>query len=96
MLLIPLVENAFKHGGFHEGLMSIKIQIQANTQELDFLVENPIRRAENDNPGKGIGLENLRKRLDLVYGSDYTLESEPDEGWYRARLQIRNLKNIHA
>jgi two-component system LytT family sensor kinase len=95
MLLIPLVENAFKHGGFHDGLMTIHIQIKANTQQLDFIIENTIRQAENENSGKGIGLENLRKRLDLVYGEEYNLESGPHEGWYHAMLHINNLKKIH-
>jgi len=71
MLLIPLVENAFKHGGFHDGLMTIQIHIKSNKEELYFFIENTIRQAENENSGKGIGLENLRKRLDLVYGEDY-------------------------
>ena len=95
MLLIPLVENAFKHGGLHDGKMPIRIQIKANTHELHFLIENTIRQSENDNSGKGIGLENLRKRLDLVYGRDYKLECLPDRNWYHAMLQITNLKKIH-
>jgi len=95
MLLIPLVENAFKHGGFHDGLMAIRIQIKANTQELRFFIENTIRQSENENTGKGIGLENLRKRLDLVYGADYRLECEIDDNWYRANLHITDLKKIN-
>jgi len=95
MLLIPLIENAFKHGGFHDSLMTIQIQIEANTRELDFFIENTIHHVENENSGKGIGLENLRKRLDLVYGEDYSLECGPHEGWYHARLHIKNLKKIH-
>ena len=95
MLLIPLVENAFKHGGFHDGQMAIRIQIKANTMELHFFIENTIRLTENKNSQKGIGLENLRKRLDLVYGDNYRLECGTDEDWYRARLHITNLKKLN-
>ena len=95
MLLIPLVENAFKHGGSHEGLMTIRIQISADPRELFFLIENTLNQAENGKTGKGIGLENLQKRLDLVYGGDYLLEYGPVGDWYRARLHITNLNRIH-
>jgi sensor histidine kinase YesM len=97
LLLIPLVENAFKHGGLHEGGMSVQIEIRAAENMLEFYVENTIHPAqqERNENSNGIGLDNLRKRLDLVYKGSYKLVAGPREGKYRAELKITNLNKIH-
>lgn len=78
MLFIPLVENAFKHG---IGLVTepvISIGIQADGDDrVSIIVENrynPLVRYQ-ENRTQGIGLSNLRKRLDLVYPGDYDLHT---------------------
>ena len=78
MLFIPLVENAFKHG---IGLVPepvITIGIRANGDDrVSIIVENkynPLVRYQ-ENRTQGIGLSNLRKRLDLVYPGDYDLNT---------------------
>jgi sensor histidine kinase YesM len=78
MLFIPLVENAFKHG---IGLVTdpiITIGIHANgDNRVSIIVENkynPLVRYQ-ENRTQGIGLTNLRKRLELVYPGDYDLHT---------------------
>ena len=78
MLFIPLVENAFKHG---IGLVAepiITIDIHAlGDHRIGITVENkynPLVRYQETRP-QGIGLSNLRKRLDLVYPGDYDLQT---------------------
>jgi len=95
MLLMPLVENAFKHGGVHDGQMVVYIDIESKANTLNFRIENTIHPAGDNRNENGIGLENLRKRLDLIYKADYRLECGPAEGSYRAELNITNLKRIH-
>ena len=78
MLFIPLVENAFKHG---IGLVSepvITIGIRANgDNRVCIVVENKYnpRTRYQESRTQGIGLSNLRKRLDLVYPGDYDLRT---------------------
>jgi sensor histidine kinase YesM len=97
MLLIPLVENAFKHGGTQDGQMDVRIEMETSDNTLHFMIENtlhPADREKNEN-GSGIGLVNLRKRLDLVYRNSYHLDTGPEEVTYRAVLYISNLRKIH-
>jgi LytS/YehU family sensor histidine kinase len=94
MLLIPLVENAFKHGGLQDGQLSVRIRMETTDNTLTFLIENSIH-AESGRNERGIGLENLRKRLELIYKDSYRLDYGPVEKRYRAELKITNLKKIH-
>lgn len=95
MLLIPLVENAFKHGGLKEGKMSVQIRMEATQRTLKFFIENTMHTVENGRTESGIGLENLKKRLGLIYGDSYSLIHGPSAGIYRAELNITNLNKIH-
>lgn len=95
MLLIPLVENAFKHGGMQEGQLAVRIRTETTGNSLKFLIENTIHPSEKGKTEGGIGLENLRKRLDLVYRQSYTLSFGPVDKVYRAELNITNLNRIH-
>ena len=82
LLLIPFIENAFKHGASKEiNKAWIRIHIQVEREELLFMLENSIPEGEKPltHARSGIGLENVSKRLDLLFGEDYTLNiSEAD------------------
>lgn len=72
MLIVPLVENAFKHGihSIKESFISIKIQ--ADTQHILIEVANSYHpKSEADKSGHGIGLKQLKTRLDLIYPGKY-------------------------
>lgn len=95
MLLIPFVENAFKHGEIVNGYLQIHIDIRLQKSSLDFRIDNSIRiQDEIENP-KGLGLENFRKRLDLNYENNYKLENSIKGNWYTASLQIPALNKIN-
>lgn len=94
MLLIPFVENAFKHGGLVKGYLRIRIDIEVKDLMLNFTIKNSIVSEEKVDKDNGIGLENFRKRLDLIYKENYTLENSVTEGWYIAHLTIPNLNLI--
>jgi two-component system, LytTR family, sensor kinase len=90
MLMIPFVENAFKHG---VGLVQspvIDIQATITAQRLLFLVKNkitPETPAEKDG-SSGIGLQNVRRRLELLYPEAHRLEVREEGGWYVVRLEL--------
>ncbi len=89
MLLIPFVENAFKHGSIFEGFLRIEIKVAVAKNRLDFSIRNTFKKQENGNGG--IGLENLKKRLELHYKGNYELETKKEGKWYQAELIINNL-----
>ena len=95
MLLIPIVENAFKHGDLVNDYLSIEIKMQVEGTELDFRIRNSILHTDKGDTDKGLGLDNFRKRLDLNYRGNYKLEKWISDGWHHARLLIPDLNAIH-
>lgn len=91
MILITFIENAFKHGISyqHDSFVCVKIMVCEN--ELHFVCRNSKASASNDEK-TGIGLVNVRKRLDLLYGCKYNLSITDDEDVYIVELIIP-LKN---
>lgn len=87
LLLIILVENAFKHGV--ESLTNdaiLKIQLMAKANSLYFSVENNFDDRIDHQPG--IGLKNLRRRLELLYPNKHLLQLQQDGGQFKATLEI--------
>lgn len=90
MLIIPLVENAFKHGGFVAGQISIEIELKQKNEELYFFIKNSYKK-QNDTNKHGIGLSNLKKRLELNYKNNFELNFQFKEDCYCATLKIFKL-----
>jgi len=83
-LLLPLVENAFKHGDLKAPL---KIKLQVSNKQLIFQVFNQIKIKQKDKVG-GIGLENIKKRLELIYGDDHQFTINQNESIFNVQLTI--------
>lgn len=94
LLLIPLVENAFKHGVIPGEPSSIKCDIKVTPTELELYIENTINNTKEneDRSHSGIGLQNLQRLLDLQYHDTYTFEHDKNkEGdLYIAKLTLPN------
>lgn len=76
MLLIPFVENAFKHGISLQSPSHIKITLQTSGHTLYFDVHNSIHLKQENDPERlqtGIGLQNVKQRLDLLYPGQHEL-----------------------
>jgi two-component system LytT family sensor kinase len=90
MLMIPFVENAFKHG---VGLVRepvIDIDLMFDHKEMTFKVRNkitPDTSGEKDN-SSGIGLQNVRRRLELLYPDAHRLELTREGEWFVAELWL--------
>jgi sensor histidine kinase YesM len=90
LLLIPFIENAFKHGASNvlEGAW-IVVEMDVRKGRLHFLVSNSKPPKHAPCAGKsGIGLKNARKRLELLYGKQYVLNVEEEEEKFTVRLEI--------
>jgi LytS/YehU family sensor histidine kinase len=94
MLLIPFVENAFKHGTGMIENPEINITLKEKDCILNFSVSNKFSAAINDIKDKssGIGLYNVKRRLNLLYGKNHALHINDKDGWFTVSLHI-NLKN---
>jgi sensor histidine kinase YesM len=91
MLLIPFIENAFKHG---TGLIQdpeIDICLEAAADQLKFKVRNKYKDEyeEPKDRTSGIGLTNVRRRLNLLYGKDFDLKIEKAGGWHTVSLYLK-------
>ncbi|MDX9695298.1 MAG: histidine kinase [Bacteroidales bacterium] len=92
LILFPFVENAFKHG-FHNPTESfIRIDLHIKDQQLIFNIENSTSKLSNDKylkqEGQGIGLNNSKERLELIYKDSYQLDIVEDAGCFSIKLVI--------
>ena len=86
-LLLPLVENAFKHGVNSQfGLSNVQIKLAADATKIELTVSNNFDRDYRRHNEGGIGLANLRKRLDYYYGKNYTFETKEIGNQFIAHL----------
>lgn len=90
MLFIPLVENAIKHGDKKGSMPFVSVKIYIGSK-IDFHVENRLSLVEqNKDAFGGIGLKNLKRRLELIYPGRYGLDCDISDGkTYKAHLWIR-------
>lgn len=88
MLLIPFVENAFKHGNLIDGFLTIEVVILIIESTLNFSIKNTVLSVEEETDKNGIGLENIQKRLDLIYKDNYSLKTEIIGNWFCINLII--------
>jgi two-component system, LytTR family, sensor kinase len=88
-ILLPLVENAFKYGMFNQNDSLINIQVTINRDELKFLISNKkTKLAEPNFEHPGIGIKNIKRRLDLVYPEQYKFEISDEEEMFSVLLEI--------
>lgn len=90
MLFLTLVENAFKHS---EDILPEKRFIRIHAKSLDtgfrFLIENTFSPSKRGSETGGIGLENIKKRLNLIYPNQHDIKSSTADGVYRVDLIIK-------
>ena len=89
LLFIILLENAFKHGveNLRENAY-IKMSLTTSQNEIRFVIENNYEKAKNQS---GIGLKNLKRRLELVYPNQHELTFSATENEYQVQLILKQL-----
>ena len=99
LLLITFVENAFKHGISYEQDSFISVKLSVMEERLKFVCRNSkVKRDESlggtgEKKSGGVGLTNVKKRLELIYGNSYTLDIEDGEAAYEVLLLLPLLKD---
>lgn len=86
-LLVPLIENAFKHGDVHHAEFPIQISILKNGDNIDIDMFNRKKVMEKDEHG-GIGLQNVQKRLDLIFGENHVFIIDETDIDFSIGIQI--------
>lgn len=92
MLLIPFVENAFKHGlgTGDSGRLYVHLKVEPILSQLQFRVENQIAPvSDSKDECSGIGLKNVTRRLELLYYNKYTLQTMIKDNIFIAELKIQ-------
>lgn len=89
MLFISLIENAFKHGVSPDKTSFIHITIRETADVITCFIENSNHpKADMDRSDSGIGLKNLKQRLDMIYGGHYTFSYGISGETYRCQLEM--------
>ena len=92
LLFISLIENAFKHGVSSSRPSKIDIRLEQTDDRLVFTCDNTnYPKDDADRSGSGIGLENTRRRLDLMYADRYTWEQSLQGDIYHVRITLSPL-----
>ncbi len=89
LLFISLVENAFKHGVSSNKPSSINISMTESDGAITFCCDNTnYPKSDSDRSGSGIGLENTRRRLELLYAGKYEWEQSLENDIYHVCVKI--------
>lgn len=89
LLLVIFVENAFKHGISYRTKSFVEISLQPHADRLLFSCRNSRPEIKHDEKMKGgVGLSNVRRRLDLLFPNNYTLDIKEEEDTYTVKLEI--------
>lgn len=86
-LLIPFVENAFKHGDFTDNGVPLIIRLSITEKGWIFETQNKISHKNKDAMG-GVGLDNIRRRLAILYPGQHTMDIKLEEDLFSLRLSL--------
>lgn len=96
LLLITFIENSFKHSmDTTDKPVEIIIRLELSDHTLKFHTANTYTPdAENDLNTEGIGLKNVKKRLELIYGDQHELNIYPENHYYHVTLDLELMERI--
>ena len=87
LVLVTFIENAFKHGVSYQRESFIEVQVTVEDETMHFCCHNSKADHPNEEKG-GVGLANVRKRLDLIYGERYRLSIKDKSDAYHVELYL--------
>jgi LytS/YehU family sensor histidine kinase len=87
LMLISFIENAFKHGISYQHASFIDIRADVDNHQLHFVCRNSKADTPNQEKG-GVGLANVKQRLNLLYDNNFTLNINDADGVYSVELTL--------
>lgn len=88
MLFIAFIENAFKHGTPINDILNIDINLLVDQNQLHFTIKNTVNEKQKSTENHGLGMENSKRRLDVLYPNSYNLTSTIKDNWFLLTLII--------
>lgn len=88
LLFLPFLENCFKHGTNHQEDIKVLIDFVVKDNFLYFTVTNNFVKNDEKTPAHGIGIKNVKRRLQLLYGSEYSLKTKSKGNEYTVNLKL--------
>lgn len=95
LIFIPFIENAFKHGVSYRDKSFINIQLKVKENKIQFTCQNSINKKHEDIADSGIGLENVTKRLILLFPGKHNLQINTRDNIFEVLLEIEIDSLIH-
>ena len=90
LLFVSLIENAFKHGVSSGRPSAISIKLEQHQGQLTFICDNTnYPKNDKDRSGSGIGIENTRRRLELIYADRYKWEQTLEDNIYHVMIKLK-------
>jgi hypothetical protein len=90
LLLIPFVENAFKHISHKTGETNfVKVDMSRNNGQFSFVIENSKESERTTEEHGGIGLNNVKRRLELLYPEKHILQIKEEDNFYKVDLKLK-------
>ncbi|MBR5727418.1 MAG: histidine kinase [Muribaculaceae bacterium] len=86
LIIVPFVENAFKHGVSYDKPSFIHITLAVDKENIEFYCCNSKNNVKHD--AGGVGIANVTKRLDLIYGDRYTLNIDDGDDTFKVTLIV--------
>ena len=89
MIFIHFVENAFKYATNKKIENAISIRFDISENEVSFFCKNHVNLPDvKSQDNNGLGFKLIKKRLDLIYKKDYSLNVNSEDNWYIVNLEI--------
>ncbi len=88
LLFLPFIENCFKHGTQEQGDIKVHIDFVIKDNFLYFTVQNTFSKNKNTVSKHGIGIKNVKRRLDLLYGNNYSLKTRSKSNLFTVNLKL--------
>lgn len=94
MLFLPLLENSFKHGKSQGKDAFVELRIDIHDNEIAFSLKNSFEEstAQNQLCSSGIGLPNIKKRLQLLYPNSHTFSINKADGYFEVELKLSSIQ----
>lgn len=89
LIFINFIENAIKHGSLENENDFISIEIYADNTQINFRCVNTVTEFQNKDATKGIGIENIKKRLEALYPQKHELFIEPTISVFEVNLKLQ-------